>query len=99
MRREDQGWWRTEVDASPGARYGFLLDEDETVLPDPRSPDAPRWIVVSGDVYDAQPAAIREGYRVHLTARGVNFADGTLRETVHLLEKQTPPATLPAERR
>lgn len=41
MRRDDRGWWRAEVDASPGARYGFLLDEDETVLPDPRSPRQP----------------------------------------------------------
>ena len=34
------GWWRADVaDALPGRDYGFLLDDDEQVLPDPRS----RW--------------------------------------------------------
>src|SRR5665647_2928489 len=34
------GWWRADVaDALPGRDYGFLLDDDAQVLPDPRS----RW--------------------------------------------------------
>ena len=34
------GWWRAEVaEALPGRDYGFLLDDDEQLLPDPRS----RW--------------------------------------------------------
>jgi N-methylhydantoinase A len=34
------GWWRSTVDgAGPGTSYAFLLDDDETPLPDPRS----RW--------------------------------------------------------
>jgi maltooligosyltrehalose trehalohydrolase len=34
------GWWSvTTEDAVPGTDYGFMLDDDETVLPDPRS----RW--------------------------------------------------------
>ena len=34
------GWWRADIaDALPGRDYGFLLDDDEQVLPDPRS----RW--------------------------------------------------------
>jgi maltooligosyltrehalose trehalohydrolase len=34
------GWWRADVaEALPGRDYGFLLDDDEQVLPDPRS----RW--------------------------------------------------------
>ena len=37
MTREDGGWWRAEVDASPEADYGFLLDDGETPRPDPRS--------------------------------------------------------------
>lgn len=41
MRRDREGWWRAEVPAAPGARYGFLLDDDPTVLPDPRSPWQP----------------------------------------------------------
>jgi maltooligosyltrehalose trehalohydrolase len=35
-----EGWWGAEVaEALPGREYGFLLDDDVTVLPDPRS----RW--------------------------------------------------------
>ncbi|MDT5094483.1 MAG: maltooligosyltrehalose trehalohydrolase [Mycobacterium sp.] len=41
MRRSDDGWWRTDIAAAPGARYGFVLDEDPAVLPDPRSPRQP----------------------------------------------------------
>lgn len=41
MRRGADDWWRVTAPASPGARYGFLLDDDETVLPDPRSPRQP----------------------------------------------------------
>ncbi|WP_280503210.1 malto-oligosyltrehalose trehalohydrolase [Nocardia farcinica] len=41
MRRSPDGWWRARVNAGPGARYGFLLDDDPTVLPDPRSPRQP----------------------------------------------------------
>jgi maltooligosyltrehalose trehalohydrolase len=34
------GWWRADVaEALPGRDYGFLLDDGEQVLPDPRS----RW--------------------------------------------------------
>jgi len=39
------GWWRTDVaEALPGREYGFLLDEDEQVLPDPRSRRQPRGV-------------------------------------------------------
>ena len=41
MTRSEDGWWRAEVDAAPDARYGFVLDDDPTVLPDPRSPRQP----------------------------------------------------------
>lgn len=59
MVRGADDWWRITLPAEHGARYGYLLDDDETVLPDPRSPhqpdgvhgpsaligeaDAPRW--------------------------------------------------------
>ena len=33
------GWWRSEVAAGHGEDYAFLLDDDPTPLPDPRS----RW--------------------------------------------------------
>ena len=41
MSRSDDGWWRAGVDTRPDARYGFVLDDDPTVLPDPRSPRQP----------------------------------------------------------
>jgi len=41
MTRGRDGWWRATVDAAPEARYGYLLDDDPTVLPDPRSPRQP----------------------------------------------------------
>ena len=38
MTRDDAGWWRADVsDAGPGTAYAFLLDDDPTPLPDPRS--------------------------------------------------------------
>jgi maltooligosyltrehalose trehalohydrolase len=40
MTRSADGWWQADVkDTVNGADYGFLLDDDDTVLPDPRS----RW--------------------------------------------------------
>ncbi|MDT5013242.1 MAG: maltooligosyltrehalose trehalohydrolase [Mycobacterium sp.] len=41
MQRSDDGWWRAAVDAHSDARYGFVLDDDAVVLPDPRSPRQP----------------------------------------------------------
>jgi maltooligosyltrehalose trehalohydrolase len=37
MRRDDGGWWRAGVEASPEADYGYLLGDDDTPRPDPRS--------------------------------------------------------------
>jgi len=31
------GWWKSDVESVDGQRYGYLLDDDTTVLPDPRS--------------------------------------------------------------
>jgi maltooligosyltrehalose trehalohydrolase len=41
MTRSDDGWWRASVDSRPDARYGFVLDDDPKVLPDPRSARQP----------------------------------------------------------
>ncbi|MCZ8379672.1 malto-oligosyltrehalose trehalohydrolase [Mycobacterium sp. CPCC 205372] len=38
------GWWRADVDARIDARYGFVLDDDPKVLPDPRSPRQPEGV-------------------------------------------------------
>jgi maltooligosyltrehalose trehalohydrolase len=39
------GWWRADVEAAlPGRDYGFLLDDDEQLLPDPRSCRQPEGV-------------------------------------------------------
>ncbi|MEE2033488.1 malto-oligosyltrehalose trehalohydrolase [Rhodococcus chondri] len=57
MERDDRGWWRAEVDASPTARYGFVLDKDETVLPDPRSPRQPDGVHGPSQLHAVDPTA------------------------------------------
>src|SRR4051812_49859039 len=44
MTRDDDGWWRAQVDAGPEADYGFLLDDNETPRPDPRSRRQPEGV-------------------------------------------------------
>lgn len=44
MTRAQDGWWRAVVDAAPDARYGFVLDDDPTVIPDPRSARQPEGV-------------------------------------------------------
>ncbi|MGC4750047.1 malto-oligosyltrehalose trehalohydrolase [Micromonospora sp. DT201] len=45
------GWWRVDVpDASPD--YSFLLNDDETPLPDPRSPWQPAGVHGPSRLYD-----------------------------------------------
>lgn len=55
MTRCDDEWWRADVDARPQARYGFLLDDDPKVLPDPRSPRQPDGVHERSQLW--QPAA------------------------------------------
>ncbi|MGK2883238.1 MAG: malto-oligosyltrehalose trehalohydrolase, partial [Rhodococcus sp. (in: high G+C Gram-positive bacteria)] len=44
MHQGTGGWWYVDVDAAPDSRYGFVLDEDDAVLPDPRSPRQPEGV-------------------------------------------------------
>ncbi|WP_342801561.1 malto-oligosyltrehalose trehalohydrolase [Nocardia sp. No.11] len=57
MRRNGGGRWSVTVDAGQGARYGFLIDDDPTVLPDPRSPRQPDGVHEPSAVHDLDPAA------------------------------------------
>jgi maltooligosyltrehalose trehalohydrolase len=46
------GWWRGEVaKALPGREYGFLLDDEEQVLPDPRSRRQPGGVHQPSQLY------------------------------------------------
>ena len=56
MRRSDDGWWHATVDTPPDARYGYLLDDDPTVLPDPRSPRQPDGVHERSQLWDARSA-------------------------------------------
>ena len=50
---DDRGWWRGEVaDAGPGTDYGFLVDDDATPYPDPRSQWQPNGVHGLSRVYD-----------------------------------------------
>jgi maltooligosyltrehalose trehalohydrolase len=52
MTLDHGGWWRATVDAGPGASYSFLLDDDETPLPDPRSQWQPGGVHSASRLYD-----------------------------------------------
>ena len=50
---DEQGWWRLELNsAGAGTDYGFLIDRDEKVYPDPRSQDQPHGVHGLSRVYD-----------------------------------------------
>jgi maltooligosyltrehalose trehalohydrolase len=49
---ERGGWWSADVDASHGTDYAFLLGDDETPLPDPRSAWQPQGVHAASRVYD-----------------------------------------------
>ena len=56
MTRAGDGWWYATVDTAPDARYGYLLDDDPTVLPDPRSPRQPDGVHAPSQLWDASSA-------------------------------------------
>ena len=40
----DKGYWKTTLDVPPGTEYAFLLDDDMTPYPDPRSLSQPHGV-------------------------------------------------------
>ncbi|MCV7357857.1 malto-oligosyltrehalose trehalohydrolase [Mycolicibacterium fluoranthenivorans] len=56
MTRGADGWWRADVPARPTSRYGFVLDDDETVLPDPRSARQPDGVHAPSALWEPQAA-------------------------------------------
>jgi len=53
LSRQVGGWWRLDIpDAQPGTDYAYLLDDDETPLPDPRSAWQPNGVHGPSRVYD-----------------------------------------------
>ncbi|ULE32672.1 malto-oligosyltrehalose trehalohydrolase [Mycobacterium sp. IDR2000157661] len=86
MSRADDGWWRAEVEAPADARYGFVLDDDPTVLPDPRSARQPGGVHGRSQMWRPAPEAWNDAdwpgrsiegsviYELHV---GTFTADGT----------------------
>ena len=57
MTKSADGWWRAEVDARPDARYGFMIDDDPMVLPDPRSARQPDGVHARSQLWQPAPGA------------------------------------------
>ena len=60
MQLREGGWWHAEVDAGPGADYAFLLGDDDTPLPDPRSRWQPHGVHEASRTYDHDAFAWRD---------------------------------------
>ncbi|MCT1709134.1 malto-oligosyltrehalose trehalohydrolase [Dermabacter hominis] len=53
MERGDGGWWHAPgIEAHPGDRYGFLLDDSSVALPDPRALAQPEGVHALSEVVD-----------------------------------------------
>ncbi|MET0447888.1 MAG: malto-oligosyltrehalose trehalohydrolase, partial [Aeromicrobium sp.] len=52
MRSDDAGWWVADVDAPAGTDYAFLLGDDDSPLPDPRSSWQPDGVHAASRTYD-----------------------------------------------
>ena len=61
MTRCEDGWWRATVDVAADARYGFVLDDDPTVLPDPRSPRQPDGVHERSQLWRPAAEAFSDG--------------------------------------
>jgi maltooligosyltrehalose trehalohydrolase len=61
MARDTDGWWRATVDILPNARYGYLLDDDPTLVPDPRSPRQPEGVHARSQVWEPTPQDWTDG--------------------------------------
>ena len=95
MTRSEDGWWHARIDAAPGARYGYLLDDDPTVLPDPRSPRQPDGVHARSQLWDPAGAAWSDGdwqgrpvqgaviYEMHL---GTFTGPGTFESAIEKLD-------------
>jgi maltooligosyltrehalose trehalohydrolase len=96
MEREPRGWWAATVDgAHAGSRYGFLLDDDETPVPDPRSARQPEGVHGLSELVDHTAFAWSDaGWRPPTLASSVIYelhpgtftAEGTLDAAIARLD-------------
>ena len=93
---EENGWWKVLVEAAgPGSDYGFLVDDDSTSYPDPRSCWQPNGVHGFSRVYDqsefqwtdqkfqAPPLAAAIIYELHV---GTFTAEGQLDSAIGRLD-------------
>lgn len=52
LHRDQSGWWSIDRELVPGTEYGFVLDDDPTVLPDPRGRRLPHGVHGPTAVFD-----------------------------------------------
>jgi maltooligosyltrehalose trehalohydrolase len=102
---DDRGWWRLDVtdaearDAGGGTDYGFLVDDDAKVYPDPRSAWQPNGVHGLSRVYDhdrfawsdaqfqAPPLASSIIYELHLgTFTAQDTFDAAIEKLDYLVE-------------
>jgi len=93
---DERGWWRSSIkDVGHGTDYGFVLDDDATVLPDPRSLWQPNGVHSMSRIYDHSrfqwtdqgwhpaPLAASIYYELHV---GAFSPDGTLDSAIDRLD-------------
>ena len=57
MERDGDGWWRADVEVAGEVDYGYLLDDEPTPRPDPRSRRQPGGVHALSRTYDASAFA------------------------------------------
>jgi maltooligosyltrehalose trehalohydrolase len=93
---DEQGWWRLPLDAAgPGTDYGFKVNQEDGVFPDPRSLWQPHGVHGLSRVYDQsaflwsdsgfqpQPLSSAVIYELHI---GTFTPDGTLDAAITKLD-------------
>ncbi len=93
---DEQGWWFLDAkNAEPGTDYGFLIDDDPTAYPDPRSRWQPYGVHAPSRLYDqdafswsdanftAPPLASGVIYELHI---GTFTQAGTLDSAIERLD-------------
>jgi maltooligosyltrehalose trehalohydrolase len=72
---DERGWWSVSVqEAAPGTDYGFVLDDDPTAYPDPRSAWQPYGVHGASRLYDQRAFAWSdERWQAPLLASGVLY--------------------------
>jgi maltooligosyltrehalose trehalohydrolase len=55
------GWWQLDADLVPGTRYGYLLEDSDTAVADPRSQRLPDGVHGLTEVYDDTAHSWQDG--------------------------------------